>query len=944
MSDEGDLERLIGSLASRTPIDWDAASGGASDKSARARLAALRTIERIAAFSHERWQSFSPMLDHARTLDGVSLESWLAELDPRDASDLRELAMASGRPREWTPPPATGAAGLDASEPAPASPAPGDVVGAYTLETRLGEGGMGEVWGARRSDGRFEGRAAVKLLHMPLVTRHGRGRFQREGEILARLRHPHIAHLLDAGVTPAGQPYLVLEHVEGLPIGRYCDAHALDVRARVRLFVDVLEALAHAQANLVLHRDLKPSNILVDRAGQVKLLDFGVAKLLEDDGGPAVESEVTRRVGQAYTPEFASPEQLLSAPVSTASDVYSAGVVLYLLLTGRHPAPAGEGSPLERMKVLLEFQPKLASTVVPAGATASRGRRDLRGDLDNILAKALMKSPEERFPSAAAFADDLRRFLRQEPVSARPDRIGYRVAKFARRHRSGVAGAALAIMALIAVTTLALTQRIEAQRQRDTAQEQARRADAFASVVTSLLSQTGPGGRALTPGELLDRAVTEMESRYVGEPAFLTDMLIRISGRYYDLGDPHRELATLIKAERAARQAADPALIFDAQVNTVETELGLGNREAATRRIAEARDILPTLKHPPDLEDYLRAEAEVARANHDFAGAVGYLQRAASLLEAAARTDGNSYPGILSLIALNQSLSGDVRGGHGTALKIVALDREHGRENSLDGIVWRTALASSFGALGELRRARRLFEEVLPRVGDPGVAPTANVDVRYAQILSRLGRHAQALQILDRVAAQQASAGNVMWTLRMRLARAQAFVAAGRTRDAASELDRVGPVLAGNREAFPFWENEASRLRAEVALVDQQRDEALREVNGALDRMGYPAVRRAFGLPRAVLTLARVHLARGESAAAVTSARDALGLFEREALDPAQSADVGESALVLAEALHGNGEPEGARSTIARALTSLRNGLGDDHDLTRRAAELAARY
>jgi serine/threonine protein kinase len=182
---------------------------------------------------------------------------------------------------------------------------------------------MGAVWLARRVDGRFEGRVAVKLLHLPRVDGDGLSRFEREGQILARLRHPNIAQLLDAGVTTGGQPYLVLEHVDGVSIDRYCDEQGLDVRGRVALFVDVLRAVAHAHANLVLHRDLKPSNILVDRAGHPKLLDFGIAKLLETESGTVAETELTQRAGHAFTPEFAAPEQLRGGPVSTAIDVYA---------------------------------------------------------------------------------------------------------------------------------------------------------------------------------------------------------------------------------------------------------------------------------------------------------------------------------------------------------------------------------------------------------------------------------------------------------------------------------------------------------------------------------------------------------------------------------------------------------------------------------------------
>ena len=232
--------------------------------------------------SPERWRAVGPYLDHALDMSGEDRAAWLAFVQSQDgalAADLRELLAEHDRldearflERAVPLPPQTGLSTLT-----------GQTFGAYRLVSRIGQGGMGSVWLAERCDGRFEGRAAIKLLNVALMGRTGQERFRREGHILARLSHPHIAHLIDAGVSPAGQPYLVLEYVEGQRIDRYCDEHRLDVDARLRLFLEVLEAVAHAHANLIVHRDLKPANVLVSVDGHVKLLDFGIAKLLEVD-------------------------------------------------------------------------------------------------------------------------------------------------------------------------------------------------------------------------------------------------------------------------------------------------------------------------------------------------------------------------------------------------------------------------------------------------------------------------------------------------------------------------------------------------------------------------------------------------------------------------------------------------------------------------------------
>ena len=264
---------------------------------------------------------------------GADLESLLAEHEELQESEFLERALPLGQRSDDMP-------SLE-----------GQVVGAYRLNSLIGQGGMGSVWLAERCDGRFEGRVAVKLLNIALVGRAGEERFRREGNFLAKVTHPHIARLIDAGVSAVGQPYLVLEHVNGQPIDRYCDEQMMGIEARIRLFLDVLEAVAHAHANLIVHRDIKPANVLVSVDGEVKLLDFGIAKLITGDaqwgGSPVVEAgALTREGGAPLTPEYAAPEQLAQGQVTTATDVYALGVLLYVLLSGQHPV--GSRRPITR--------------------------------------------------------------------------------------------------------------------------------------------------------------------------------------------------------------------------------------------------------------------------------------------------------------------------------------------------------------------------------------------------------------------------------------------------------------------------------------------------------------------------------------------------------------------------------------------------------------------
>src|SRR5262249_53280953 len=306
-----------------TPLGEGAHLSSPDHPGARPRVSRL-------SLSRERWLVLSPHLDRALEMGPEARAAWLEALraeDPTLAADL--LTLLSERSA------LSGEGFLAREAPLPPASLAGQVVGAYTLVSQIGQGGMGSVFLARRSDGRFEGQAAVKLLNASLVGRLGEERFRREGNILARFAHPHIARLIDAGVSPAGQPYLVLEHVQGEPIDRYCDARALGIEARLRLCLDVLEAVAHAHANLIVHRDIKPSNVLVADGGEVKLLDFGIAKLLATEGGE--EGIALTREGRALTPEFAAPEQVVGGAITTATDTYAVGLLLFRLLTGRHP-------------------------------------------------------------------------------------------------------------------------------------------------------------------------------------------------------------------------------------------------------------------------------------------------------------------------------------------------------------------------------------------------------------------------------------------------------------------------------------------------------------------------------------------------------------------------------------------------------------------------------
>lgn len=505
--------------------------------------------------------------------------AWLAAIRVRDAAlaaDLDSLLAEHEGLRE--------SEFLEPTIPLlPAADAPsleGHIIGAYRLVSLIGHGGMGSVWLAERCDGRFEGRAAVKLLNLALLGAAGEERFRREGNFLAKLAHPHIARLIDAGVSTAGQPYLVLEYVDGHPLDRYCNEQGLGIEARIGLFLDVLKAVAHAHANLIVHRDLKPANVLVSLDGEVKLLDFGIAKLLDADaevGDSRVtpSSALTRDAGAAFTPQYAAPEQLAHGQVTTGTDVYALGVLLYVLLSGQHPAGAATRSPVTLIRAITEEEPRPMSSAVvgdtepPAaladhaarcGTTVSRLSRALRGDLDTIVAKALKKNPAERYVSVTALADDLQRVLRQEPISARPDTLRYRTARFVRRHGRAVASAAVVVLTLIGLTTF-YTTRLAAER--DRAQREAAKAARVSEALSGLLRGADPIANRATPDgftvtALLDSATERVENELADQPEAQAEIFTIIGRMYRRVGMYDKAQHLLERALVSGRAAFGP--------------------------------------------------------------------------------------------------------------------------------------------------------------------------------------------------------------------------------------------------------------------------------------------------------------------------------------------------------------------------------------------------
>jgi eukaryotic-like serine/threonine-protein kinase len=637
--------------------------------------------------SADRWRALSPYLDEALEIPTGDRGAWLESIFARDAAlacDLQKLLAENDLIHESrfledaTPITSRGQATASLA---------GQTIGAYRLLSHLGQGGMGSVWLAERCDGRFEGRVAIKLLNFALLGRAGEERFRREGTILARLTHSHIARLIDAGVTPTGQPYLILEHVAGVSIDRYCNDRLLTVDARVRLLLDVLDAVIHAHANLIVHRDIKPANMLVTDDGRVKLLDFGIAKLLDADRdwdrADRGTSELTREAGSALTPQYAAPEQVAGGSITTATDVYALGVLLYVLLTGQHPAGDAVQSPASLIHAIVDAEPRRVSDAVVSatastdilaehaarcGTTTNRLRRILRGDLDTIVAKALKKKPAERYGSVTALADDLRRFLRNEPISARADTLGYRTARFVRRHARAVA-IAIGVALLLGGSTTFYTWRLA--RERDRAQREAAKATKISELMVGLLSGADPiANQATGDGPsvrgLLD-AGAERAQRELGNQPDVQAEILTVLGRVY------RRLGVFDKAQGLLEQALVVGQkVYGAEhVRVAQTlnDLGVlltdkGDYAGAARNLEQALSIRRKLLGPEDA-DVAVTLVELGRVYQDL----GLNARADPLLREslavrlkvlgdAHRETAVSLNAVASVLRLNGDLAG----------------------------------------------------------------------------------------------------------------------------------------------------------------------------------------------------------------------------------------------------------------------------------------------
>jgi len=583
----------------------------------------------------ERWRCLSAVFDQvveAPPAERTALLDLTCHGDGKLRLEVQSLldADAAGDAFERHAPKVRNAVAVEWARDVDAAPV-GSIIGSWRMLRELGRGGMGVVMLAERVDGQFEQRVALKLIKRGMDSEAVLTRFLRERQILARLSHPNIARLLDGGLSADGRPYFVMEYVEGAPILDYCTGHSLGLRARLDCVLQICAALQFAHRRLVVHLDIKPSNVIVTENGEVKLLDFGIAKLLGEVPADAAMVTHTHRQ-RPLTPGYASPEQLLGEQVSTATDVYGIGCLLYELLTGyRATGTVAPASLDEALQGLNRNEPLAPSKAGFAQKVPDIPLRKLRGDLDTIALKALKSEAERRYPTVDALAEDLRRFLDGQPIAARRDTLLYRTGKFVARHRFGVALAILGFAGLVATTTFALMQAASARAH-------ALRAQAVTQYLVDVFRVADPkrmpGGLKLSVREVLDAGAKRLQSQLDQQTQLEASFSVVLGSIYQGLGENDRAI-DLLQHSLNLRAADGPGDVSHADTLALlaraQYEKGDYSSAAATSTRARAEHLARGRIDSPMIANDLALQGEIARREGEFAKGAALLARALAM-------------------------------------------------------------------------------------------------------------------------------------------------------------------------------------------------------------------------------------------------------------------------------------------------------------------------
>ena len=844
----------------------------------------------------------------------------------------------------------------------------GRSLGAYRILDRIGHGGMGDIYMAERGDDQYRQRVAIKLIKLGMDSDLLVARFRQERQILANLDHPSIARLLDGGTLEDGRPYLVMEHIDGEPIDRYCRRLGLSIPQRLELFRQVCDAVQYAHRNLVIHRDLKPSNILVTAGGTPKLLDFGTAKLLE---GSDEEAPATRTGLRLLTPAYASPEQLKGETITTASDIYALGVVLYELLTGRRPFDFENNLSPEVVRVVCEEKPPRPSTLIARGesrtgaepatrpdsitdpgstpTTGKRWRRMLAGDLDNIVLMALRKEPSRRYATVEQLSEDLRRHVADLPVAAQPDTLRYRAGKFVRRHRAAVVAASLVFLVLATAVVVTTWQARRATAASVRAEKARAQTQGVTDFLVRLLEASDPGesqGRDVTVREMLDRGaglIDELQDQPEQQAALLATM-----------GFVYYRLSAYDRAQELLEEALDIRIALGVrglELAEVLDDLGQvlmvrGDAERAREMLREGLDLRRSLLEAPhpEIAASLNNLGVFHEGRDDYEASRQLHEKALAMRRALPRAEGADVAESLNnLGAVLQKLG---RIGESEKLIREALEIRRGLfEND------HPALATSLNNLGSV-----LFEQGAWEEAEDHFRESVEMGRRllrgqdHRELATRLGNLASVLSQLGRLDEAEVHYVEVSQMLQRLLGPEHI--------DVAWSLENLGVLYQNRRDyerAVDCYRRACQLLIA--AGVDESISPCLEKLAWTLYFQGdYPAAVVEFGrlleLQRRLPDLDRLALATnllgqgmalmetGDAGTAMPRVREAAQIRRLELSD--DPVRVANAEGTLADCLIALGRYAEAEPLALGVRTSLTQELGVDHASTQRAEQRIA--
>lgn len=810
----------------------------------------------------------------------------------------------------------------------------GSRIGPWRIIRQIGRGGMGEVYEAVRAKGDFAQRVAIKLLQADAAAQ--RERFHEERQILARLEHFSIARLYDGGVTSGGRPFMVMEYVEGRPITEFCTATRASLERRLALFMEVCEAVAFAHRNLIVHRDLKPSNILVTADGEIKLLDFGIAKLLDTE-----RAQVTRTAAAPLTPICAAPEQLTGDPVTTATDVYALGLLLFELLTGRHPWVRTDTPILQAMRTVLQRDAPLASRAAEENPDSPVPAKRIRTDLDAIIAKALRAEPSSRYATVESLKQDVERAARGEPVEAREGARLYVLGRLLRRYRWEAAALAAIFLSLAGGLSVAAWQAHRVAIERDNARREAAREEAVRYNLTRMFRAAieDHGAEPATAKTMIDSSAQRVLREYHDQPQLAGRIVLTLADLYGALEDVTGAAALLEGFVAEASPEADPAALADARQKLANIELLRGNAERAGRLLDQA-DAFWAKSPAPYAEERLEGLAVRSRwlrAQGDLNGAIDATRAAITQRIALSGHNHRETAVLYNSLAISLASANRLDEALAAYHETTAIYDALGLGDGIDAQI----IVANTGTLelrtGHLREAEVLLKGSVERerslAGDSAAVGAAMG--YYGKVLcltNRLDPALAALREATEIATHYAGPSSPV-ALQNRLFLGEAQLASGDQRAAEATFNAVREGALGK-----YGANHALTLRAQLALAQLEAarghySQAQAQLKPTIELLRKGGAQSESTLARALEDLGDAELHQNDIEPAKASLQEAVTLREKQ---PADSWELAEARERLGETLIKSGDPRGGE-LIKAAEHDLELELGADHPQTLRA-------